>query len=183
VQDYTSAAWDELSESGRNAFEAAYSCCGFKNSFDRTACSAEKAESTRACSPELSGRQENILRFLIAGCILTGVITLIMYMIACGLSRQYKKAQIRFKQQQAQIRLKANIDQSQAASILQDFDSKVDVIKTSPLKAHEGRSTTNFLSGLFKPVPKPIQNINRTSRSSGSNLTYEEIAAKYRNEK
>lgn len=184
MEDYTSAAWDELSESGRNAFEAAYSCCGFKNSSDRTACSADKVSTTRPCSPELSGRQENILRFLIAGCIATGVITLIMYMLACGLSRLYKKAQIRFKQQQAQLRIKGYIHQSRAtASNLQEFETKEDVIKTSPLKRHESHSTNNFLSDLFKPVPKPIHNTDRTARSSGSNLTYEEIAAKYRTTK
>lgn len=172
-----------MSESSRNAFEAAYSCCGFKTSSDRTAYPGEKAASSRACSPQLSGRQEKILRFLIAGCVTTGVITLIMYMLACGLSRLYKKAQLRFKQQQAQLRLKANIDQGRGIQNIPEIEAKPEVIKSYPLKRQESRAAGNFLSDLFKPIPKPIKNTDRTTRSSGSNLTYEEIAAKYRTSK
>ena len=104
-------------------------------------------------------------------------------MLACGLSRLYKKAQLRFKQQQAQLRLKANIDQGRGIQNIPEIEAKPEVIKSYPLKRQESRAAGNFLSDLFKPIPKPIKNTDRTTRSSGSNLTYEEIAAKYRTSK
>ncbi len=180
MEEYTNTAWDELSESSRNAFETAYSCCGFKDSSDRTACSADKIANTRACSLQLSGRQKKILKFLIAGCVITGVISFLMYMLACGLIRLYKKAQLRFKQQQAQLRIKAAIDRATAVPEEKDEIASKEVVKTSLLKRQESRQAGNFLADLFKPVPKPIKNTDRTAKSSGSNLTYEEISAKYR---
>lgn len=180
-----SDAWDQLTETSKLTFEAAYSCCGFKDVSDRTACTAEKAASAQPCSVQLSGRQSTVLQWMIAGSTITGLISFINYIVSRGLSRQYRRAQIRFKQQQKQMKLKAASTEAvdsgpgtKAPEKEQVKEPVKEVIKTSPLKSND--RGLHFLADFFKPVPKPISNTDRSARSSGSNLTYEEIAAKYR---
>lgn len=173
-----------MTENSRIAFEAAYSCCGFKNSEDRTACLPERlASSPRPCSVQLSGRQQKVLRLLVLVCVITGAISLITYIVSCALCRMYTKAQLRFKHQQAQQRLKSKVSKKEGANATEEEKSEIvqtESINSSSSKKPNDRHAGMFLSDLFRPVPKPIKNTDSVARSSGSNLTYEEIVAKYR---
>lgn len=182
------ATWNDLKEGMRDAFETAHNCCGFKDTSDRTSCPESRASTAVACSTKLSGRQNDLLTWLIAALFTFALVSFLNYLVAYVLTRQYSKAKREFKLKQAERRKAAESakgDKTFEIKKKYSLDEKAKESKDAePLKTVSiQKDKLKFLPDFFKPTPKPIISQNGNIPRSESKLTYEEIAAKYKNNK
>ncbi len=175
-------SWNEMTNLLKDAFETVHNCCGFNSVGDRSNCSELKQSTSRACSGLMIARQEELLKWLCAGLFSVSVVGFLNYLVSYSLTRQYSKSRRQFQQ--------ANLDFSKERNQPgQTKDSrKTDTttakqeqpLKTSKL-GHGSSAGMKYLPDFLKPVPKPkITSESTLPRSTGSMLTYEQIAAKYR---
>lgn len=163
-----------MSESIRDAFETAHSCCGFKNTSDRTSCPESRLETSVPCSTKLSGRQEELLTWLAISCFAFALLTFINYLVSYGLIQQYVKARRIFKQRESDRKRQSSDANEQIRKKYAKKNAEEETLKSV-------KSSADFLPTFLKPTPKPvISKEAKEPRSNGSLLTYEEIAAKYR---
>lgn len=170
-------AWNDLSQTMRDTFETSNNCCGFKSPQDRTGCSEERIANSVACSTKLSGRQNNLLLLLIAAVFIFAILSFVNYLVSYQLVREYKRAKKEFKNRQSE-RISNKYSKN-----LRGNDEEIGgnaAVKT--VKIENSKSAMSYLPDFFKPTPKPMISKAGTEapRSSGTSLTYEEIAAKYR---
>ena len=168
-------SWNDLSQTMRDTFETANNCCGFKTPQDRTGCSEERISNSIACSTKLSGRQNNLLMWLAVAVFVFAILSFLNYLVAYQLIREYKRVNREFKQRQNE-RLSTKYSKS-ANSPRENAENPLKTVKLE-----KSKSPLSYLPQFFKPTPKPVisQNGMDIPRSSGTMLTYEEIAAKYR---
>ena len=173
-------AWNDLSEGLRDAFETAHSCCGFKSTNDRTMCPESRVSTAVACSTKLSGRQNDLLNWLTAAIFTFAMLTFLNYLVAYSLTRQYAKAKRQFKLKEAERRKSAAGAKTDKSSEIKKKYSIDEKSTDEPLKSvfvPPQRDHLKFLPEFLKPTPKP----SLSPKSTASMLTYEQIAAKYRN--
>lgn len=177
--------WNDLSEGLRDAFETAHNCCGFKDPNDRTSCPESRVSTAVACSTKLSGRQNDLLTWLSAALFTFAVLTFLNYLVAYSLTRQYAKAKRQFKMREAERKKSAAESKGDKTSAIKKKYSIDEKATDEPLKSvfvPPQRDNLKFLPDFLKPTPKPvISKASNIPRSTGSMLTYEEIAAKYKN--
>lgn len=183
--------WNDLSEGTRDAFETANKCCGFKSVRDRTSCSESRASTAVACSTKLSGRQNDLLTWLIVALFSFALLTFLNYLVSRALTRQYAKAKREFKLKQEErkksaaetrgdkafeIKKKYSMDEKASAGTVKSIDEPLKTVSTEQDKL-------KFLPDFLKPKPKSNIPKDENIPRSSSKLTYEEIAAKYKNDK
>ena len=168
------AAWNDLSQTMRDTFETANNCCGFKSPQDRTGCSEERMANSVACSSKLSGRQEDLLMWLAVAVFIFAILAFLNYLVAYQLIREYKRAKREFKTRQSD-KITTKYAKSIKSPRKNDEETTMKSVKVDGSKF-------SYLPDFFKPTPKPVISRNESDipRSSGTMLTYEEIAAKYR---
>lgn len=168
------AAWNDLSQTMRDTFETANNCCGFKSPQDRTGCSEERIANSVACSSKLSGRQGNLLMWLAVAVFIFAVLAFLNYLVAYQQIREYKRAKREFKTRQSD-KISTKYTKSIKSPRKNDEETTTKSVKIDGSKF-------SYLPDFFKPTPKPVISPNESNipRSSGTMLTYEEIAAKYR---
>ena len=181
--------WNDLTEGLRDAFETAHNCCGFKDTSDRTSCSESRASTAIACSTKLSGRQNDLLTWLIAALFIFALVSFLNYLVAYTLTRQYTKAKREFKLKQSERRKSAAETKGDKTSEIKKkysideratpAEATIEPLKTVSIQ----QDKLKFLPDFFKPMPKPVVSQGSNIPPSASKLTYEEIAAKYKNNK
>jgi hypothetical protein len=182
------AAWDGLTDPLRDAFETANGCCGFNDTRDRTVCSEAKIANSVSCSVVTTDRQENLFQWISASLFVFALITFVSYLLAHSLFKQYQKARKQFRLREIERKRDLTNDVSKTGEIRKKYaaneDSEKSIAKTSSMKSGSTDSKTpKFLPAFFKPTPKPEIKTDPTEsapRSSGTLLTYDEIASKYR---
>ena len=181
-------SWNELTEPLREVFETVNNCCGFESTTDRTNCSVSRASSAVACSTKMSQRQEKLLTWLAAALFVFAVLTFLSYLVSHTLVIQYEKARKAFKTRQ-ELRTKKPEDDGTMASKRNESDLKTKYsIDRKDIDEESLRSVTtndNATERSFKYLPNFMKSmsqkkVNNAPRSTGSILTYEEIASKYR---
>lgn len=174
-----SLEWDKLSGPSRDAFETAHGCCGFNNPRDRTGCSEDKLISAVACSVKTTARQEQLFRWICVAVFVFATATFVNYLLAYNLVQQYDRVRKQFRQRESQ-RKKESGSSKANEEIRAKYANDVESVKSAPLSPKEAKNF-GFLPEFLRPTPRPI--IKRDvegPRSSGSMLTYEQIAKKYR---
>lgn len=196
------AAWNDLSSSLKSAFENAHNCCGFKNTSDRTNCTESRASTATACSLVMTGKQSNLLTWLAVALLSAATLSFINYFISYGLVRQYAKVHRDFKQRQINVKdPKKGREGDDGASVITTgkYDSDLkkkyefsrgrndeEFLKSVSLKNEPIENKKNNSYNTFKNYFKSSQKLNDNSpkdnipKSTGSMMTYEQIAAKYR---
>jgi hypothetical protein len=178
------ATWNELMEGTRDAFETAHNCCGFLNTSDRTSCPESRASAAVACSTKLSGRQSELLTWLIAALFTFALVSFLNYLVSHALTRQYTKAKREFNLKQAERRkAAAETKGDKTFEIKKKYsrdEKSVETPEAEPLKTvSTQQDKLKFLPNFMKPTPKPVISQGSNIPRSDSKLTYEEIAAKY----
>lgn len=202
ADEYMSQAWDQLSDSGRGVFESAFGCCGYRKPTDRTACPAAKIATSQACYVQLSSKQELLLEYLCVGLFISAATALMNYFVSYLLATQYTKEQVRNDVLQLDREPSLPARSKAPETVASPTPSKAshgyryknnppapetcEVQQTASTEkpAAEGKSNgLSFLPKFLRPVPKPTVNLSERNAtvSTGSQLTYDEIVAKYRN--
>jgi hypothetical protein len=186
-----SKAWDEMSESGRAAFETAFNCCGYKNPTDRSSCPDWKVESSPACYAQLSARQEFLLNYLAIGLFCSAVISVFNYFTSYLLATQYTKDKARFRHLQLErertrgaplerkpVGRSSKSPEGSIAGSEEEIQRSISVHE----QQRKPKSGLSFLPHFLRPVPKPTFSTSQrnSQTSTGSRLTYDEIVEKYR---
>lgn len=168
-------AWNDLSQTMRNTFETSNNCCGFKSPQDRTGCSEERITNAVACSTKLSGRQNSLLLWLVGAVFIFAILSFVNYLVSYQLIRAYNRAKKEFNNRQAE-----RIAAKNSRRIDEETAADPGALKT--VKLEMNKSSMSYLPDFLKPTPKPTicKSGSEAHRSSGTSLTYEEIAAKYR---
>lgn len=178
--------WNDLTEGLRDAFEIAHNCCGFRSTNDRTSCPESRASAAVACSTKLSGRQNDLLTWLIAALFIFALVSFLNYLITYALTRQYAKAKREFKLKQSERKKSATETKGDRSSeIKKKYSIDEKATRDEPMRTVSiQQDKLKFLPEFLKPTPKPIIISEGSSiPRSSSKLTYEEIAAKYKNNK
>ena len=191
-------AWNNLSSSLKSKFENSHNCCGFKSTMDRTNCTDSRASTASACFSIMTGKQSNLLTWLAIALFSAALVSFINYLISCSLVRQYAKAHQDFKNRQLDVKdRKKKKEEDDGASVNTtkkydtDLNRKYEILSHGSKPGEESIKSVNLnndssifdnFKNYFKFSRKsdsknPNENI---PKSTGSMLTYEQIAAKYR---
>lgn len=192
-------AWNNLSSSLKSMFENAHNCCGFKSTTDRTNCTDSRSSTATACSLVMTGKQSNLLTWLAIALFSAAMVSFINYLISYSLVHQYAKAHQDFKHRQLDVKdRKKKKDGDDGSSVIttRKYDSDVnkksefshgskpDEESIKSVSLNNDSSTFDNFKNYFKISRKsdnknlsPKENI---PKSTGSMMTYEQIAAKYR---
>jgi len=130
-------------------------------------------------------RQAELLKWLCVVMFIVAVLIFINYLVAYWLVRQYAKSRRNFEQ--TRVEAKERVESGKKltkASKSSEPDLIGSSMKSVKLNDNVGPGSLKYLPDFLKPTPKPkIISGSNFPRSTGSMLTYDQIAAKYRTEK